>query len=266
MNLDLSGKRALVTGSSGGIGAGIAGALARQGAHVVVHGRNRAEVAAVAAAIGRDGGTAQALVADLRDEAALAAMTAQLLADGGVDVLVNNAGQYVNRDWWQARPADWLALYAANVTPAVHLTQALVPAMRARGWGRIIQVASGEATQPLAFMPDYAASKAALVNLTVSLSKALAGTGITANTVSPGLIATAGVQAFYRHMAAEQGWGTAWEQIEQHVLRAVLPNNSGRLGWVEDVADLVAFVASPSAGYINGANLRVDGGSTRCIN
>jgi NAD(P)-dependent dehydrogenase (short-subunit alcohol dehydrogenase family) len=127
-------------------------------------------------------------------------------------------------------------------------------------------MASGEATQPFAFMPDYAATKAALVNLTVSLAKEVARSGITVNTVSPGIIVTDGVQRFYREVAASRGWGTDWPQIEQGVLREVLDNAVGRLGRVEEVSYLVAFIASPLAGFINGANLRVDGGSTGVIN
>jgi 3-oxoacyl-[acyl-carrier protein] reductase len=106
-----------------------------------------------------------------------------------------------------------------------------VPHMKNQGWGRIIQMASGEATQPFAFMPDYAATKAALVNLTVSLSKELANTGITVNTISPGIIVTPGVEHFYREMATTRGWTTEnWNEIEKHVIREVLYNPLGRLG------------------------------------
>ncbi len=132
--------------------------------------------------------------------------------------------------------------------------------------GRVIQISSGEATNPFPVMPDYSATKAALVNLTVSLSKDLTRSGVTANTVSPGIIVTAGVEAFYRDVGTKRGWGTTWEQIEQGVLREFLDNPCGRLGRVEEVASLVAFLASPRAGYINGANLRIDGGSTSVIN
>jgi len=127
-------------------------------------------------------------------------------------------------------------------------------------------MASGEATQTFAFMLDYGATKAALVNLTVSLAKELARTGITVNTVSPGIIVTDGVERFYREVAANRGWGTEWAEIEQRVLREVLDNPVDRLGRVEEVSYLVTFLASPLAGFINGANLRVDGGSTGVIN
>ena len=178
-----------------------------------------------------------------------------------IDILVNNAGSYANRRWMEASSGDWAALYNANVLSAVRLIRLLAPSMKEHKWGRIIQIASGEATQPFAFMPDYAATKAALVNTTVSLAKELARTGITVNTVSPGIIVTSGVEQFYRSVAAQRGWGTQWPDIEQGVLREILDNPVGRLGQVEDVASLVAFVASPLANFINGANLRVDGGS-----
>ena len=132
--------------------------------------------------------------------------------------------------------------------------------------GRVIQLASGEATQPFAFMPDYAATKDALVNLTVSLAKVLAETGVTANTVSPGIVVTKGVERFYRQTAEERGWGLRWEEVERRVLAEILYNPTGRLGRAEDVANLVAYLASPLSGYVNGANYRVDGGSATSIN
>jgi 3-oxoacyl-[acyl-carrier protein] reductase len=114
-------------------------------------------------------------------------------------------------------------------------------------------------------MPDYAASKAALLNLTASLAKHLDRTGITVNTVSPGIVVTPGVQEFYRLEAGRRAWGEDWPATEAGVLTEILDNPTGRLGRPQEVADLVAFVASPLAGYINGANLRIDGGSTAVV-
>jgi NAD(P)-dependent dehydrogenase (short-subunit alcohol dehydrogenase family) len=267
MDLQLAGKVALVTGSSSGIGAEIARTLAREGAIVIVHGRSSASTEQVALSIAREDGKVVVVTGDLAtDEGAERVASAALAVTSTVDILINNAGTYTNQSWMESTAEGWAVRYNANVLSAVRLVQRLIPQMKARGWGRVIQMASGEATQPFAFMPDYAATKAALVNLTVSLAKEVARTGITVNTVSPGIIVTGGVESFYREVAARRGWGTDWTQIEQWVLREVLDNPVGRLGRVEEVSYLVAFIASPLAGFINGANLRVDGGSTGVIN
>jgi len=157
-------------------------------------------------------------------------------------------------------------LYNKNVVSVARLVRLLVPQMKESHWGRIIQISSGEATQPFRFMPDYAATKAAMINITVSLAKDLAESGVTVNTVSPGIIVTPALEKYYRQLAATRRWGTNWKDIEKSVLREILYNPVGRLGRAEDVANLVAYLTSPLADYINGANFRVDGGSTACIN
>jgi 3-oxoacyl-[acyl-carrier protein] reductase len=267
MDLQLAGKVALVTGSSSGIGAEIARTLAREGTTVIVHGRSSTSAEQVAQSIASQDGKAVVVTGDLTtDKGAEQVVSAALAVTGAVDILINNAGTYANQGWMESTAEEWAARYNANVLSVVRLVQRLIPQMKARGWGRIIQMASGEATQPFAFMPDYAVTKAALVNLTVSLAKEVARTGITVNTVSPGIIVTGGVERFYREVAASRGWGTDWALIEQGVLREVLDNSVGRLGRVEEVSYLVAFIASPLAGFINGANLRVDGGSIGAVN
>jgi 3-oxoacyl-[acyl-carrier protein] reductase len=265
MDLHLQGKRAVVTGSSGGIGEAIAHRLGVEGAAVVVNGRKVEAVQDVVDAIRSHGGQATGMVADLADAVQCDRFIAATAAQGPIDVLVNNAGAFVNRGWDEATPEDWLALYAVNVAATVRCIQGFLPGMRAKGWGRIIQIGTGEAINPFPTMPDYAATKAALLNLTVSLSKHLARSGITVNTVSPGIVVTPGVEEFYRLEASRRGWGDDWPTIEAHILADVLDNPVGRLGRPEEVADLVAFVASPLAGYINGANLRIDGGSTGVV-
>ncbi len=265
MDLHLAGRRAVVTGSSAGIGEDIAVLLAAEGAAVVVHGRRREAVHQVAESIRSRGGQASEAVADLADPGDCARFIGATLDGGPVDVLVNNAGTFVNRGWDQATPGDWLVLYSVNVAAVVRLIQGFLAGMRSAGFGRIIQIGTGEAINPFATMPDYAASKAALLNLTVSLSKHLARSGVTVNTVSPGIVVTPGVKDFYRKEAARRGWGDDWPGIEARILSEVLGNPTGRLGRPEEVAALVAFVASPQAGYINGANLRIDGGSTAVV-
>jgi 3-oxoacyl-[acyl-carrier protein] reductase len=262
MDLQLVGHRALVTGSSGGIGEQIVHRLAAEGVSVIVHGRRARAVQSVVAAICSRGGDAIGAVADLADPGDCARLAGDVGAAGTVDILVNNAAAFVNRGWDEATPEDWIELYAVNVAAAVRLVQAFLPEMRKTTWGRIIQIGTGEAINPFSFMPDYAATKAALLNLTVSLAKHLDRTGITVNTVSPGIVVTPGVEEFYRREATKRGWSDDWRAIEQHVLAEILDNPVGRLGRPEEVADLVAYVASPLSGYVNGANLRIDGGST----
>jgi len=138
--------------------------------------------------------------------------------------------------------------------------------MRQLGWGRIIQISSVVGVQPMAALPDYNVTKAAAINMTVSLSKELANTGITVNTVTPGPIMTAGWIEWARGVAKARDWGDDMAEIEARVVKEVLPNAVGRVGRIDDIATLVAFVASSLAGFINGANLRVDGGVVQTVN
>jgi len=267
MDLQLHGKRALVTGSSRGIGEAIAKQLAREGAVVVVHGRDKPRAEQVAQDIKAEDGSAFVCLGDLSiDEGAALVATKALELLGGVDILVNNAGEYQQRGWQDTLPDDWAAIYNNNVISGVRMARLLLPQMKQLGWGRLIQISSGLAVQPYANLPDYSATKVALLNFTVSLAKEAAGTGITVNSVSPGLVVTARVVEIFRETAAHLGWPDDWAEIERRILQEILPNPTGRLGRPEDVACLVAFLASPLAGYINGANFRVDGGSTVTIN
>lgn len=267
MDLHLRDKRVLITGSSSGIGAAIALALAQEGAIVVVHGRNQEQANRLAQEISADSGKAFVAVGDLSTDQGARQVADKVLSSlGGVDILVNNAGRYDERGWMDSPPDGWAEIYNANVISMVRMIQLLVPQMKQLGWGRIIQIASGLATQPSAFLPDYEASKAATLNLSVSLAKELAQTGITVNTVSPGLIATPGAKRIFSQMAPSKGWDTEWAEIEKHMVQENWPNPTGRLGRPEEVANMVAYLASPLADYINGANLRVDGGGVGAIN
>jgi 3-oxoacyl-[acyl-carrier protein] reductase len=267
MDLELGGRRALVTGSSMGIGEAIAHALAREGAAVLVHGLEQERVDQVVGAITATGGTASGVVADISsDDGAQALADGARSALGGVDILVNNAGVMTPAAWMEATPQMWADLYETNVLGAVRLIQLVAPGMRESGWGRIVQISSTEAFAPFAMFPHYSATKAALVNLTISLAKELARTGVTVNTVTPSIIHTEGIEGFYRFVAQQRGWADDWETIEQNVLREVLDNPVGRFGKVEEVADLVAFLASPRAAFVNGADIRIDGGGAGSIN
>ena len=259
MDLRLSGRRALVTGSSSGLGEAIARLLAREGADVVVHGRNEARTRAVAEEVG-----AQAVaVGDLATDTGADAVAA---AAGQIDVLVNNAGAYDNLGWADSTPELWLRTYEVNVVSAVRMIRHFVPGMRARGWGRVIQIGGGLAVQPVAMQPHYNATLAARHNLAVSLARDLKDTGVTSNVVAPGAILVDHVQQLFIDMAPERGWGEGWAEIERNAAREFMPNDIGRFGRPEEIAGAVAYLASPYADYISGATLRVDGGTIRSVN
>lgn len=269
LDLKLTGKRALVTGSSSGIGEAIAHALAREGVHVVVHGRNPERTQRVAEDIRQKGGKAWVALGDLgHPDAARAVAKNALEALGGVDILVNNAGGADGgmQPWLETDLDQWHATFEQNIYSAVRLIRELVPGMKSSGWGRIIQISSGVGTQPFPVGPDYAAAKAAMINTTVSLAKDLGGTGITVNTISPGPIRTPAAERIFRAVAQQRGWGDDWAEIERLAVQHFVPNPLGRMGTVDEVAVAVAFLASPLAGYIHGSNLRVDGGTVTAIN
>ncbi|WP_166352272.1 SDR family NAD(P)-dependent oxidoreductase [Phytoactinopolyspora limicola] len=256
MDLELAGRRALVTGSSGGIGAAIAHTLAAEGCAVLVHGRDPDAAQRVAKRIRSSGADTGVVLGDLTLDG-VADDVGSAANAFGVDILVNNAGPFAEHDWCGARPRDWLAAFEANVLTAVQVTQAVLPAMQENRWGRVINIGSRAVTTPLPTMVEYSAAKAAVVNMTTSLAQHLSGTGVTANCVSPGVILTPSSEDLLRRRA-----GRRLDRAQMEADAVGAANPSGRLGRVEDIADAVTFLASPRAGYINGVNLRVDGGVT----
>jgi len=265
MDLGLSGRTALVTGSWRGTGAGIAEVLAREGARVLVHGLESGQAEPVVDALAARGLAAHAVTGDITNDAGAAALVESIRALGvAVDVLVNNYGVAEGGDWETTPPDEWVAIYQKNVLSGVRLVHAFADGMRARGWGRIVFLGTVGALRPAARMPHYYASKAVLPNVCTSLAKSLAGSGVTVNLVSPGLIGTAEVKAMFMRRAEKRGWGTDWATVQREAAKEMFDNPLGRVAEIEEVASLVAFVASDRAGYVNGANLRIDGGAADC--
>lgn len=264
MDLYLHGKIALVTGSSKGIGAAIARGLAREGATVIVHGRDVDLARGVVRQIGEAGGTAHAISGDLTDESQVDAMLAEartLARD--VEILVNNAGgSGGSSDWSTTDAAAWASTYDANVLAAMRMAKAVLPAMRRAGWGRIINISSLAGLMPPAANPDYSAAKAAMLAMSASMAKAVASEGVTVNTVSPGTIRSEKLDRRFREVALQRGVApdAPWEQVEAVVLPLFAAVPIGRVGTLDEIADAVAFLASPRTAYITGSNLRLDGG------
>ncbi len=263
MDMKLAGKRALVTGSSSGIGAVIVKALALEGVAVVVHGRNAGRANAVAEAIRASGGKAEVALGDLATDAGADSAAHAALSGGPIDILVNNAGILPRQSWIEATAELWQQTYNSNVISGVRMIQRLVPRMRERHWGRVIQIGGGLAQQPHGSAPHYNATLAARHNLAVSLARDLKDSGVTSNVVAPGAILTEENQPMLVQMAQAYGWGEDWEEIESKAVQAMAPNDVGRLGRPEDIAAAVIYLASPLADYVTGATIRVDGGTIR---
>jgi 3-oxoacyl-[acyl-carrier protein] reductase len=264
MDLKLDGRVALVTGSSKGIGEGVARGLAREGAIVIVHGRNKTKTEEVAHDIIAQGGRAYSVTGDLTNEDEVQRLvneTQALLKP--VEILINNAGgSGETEDWATTRPETWASDYDRNVLAAVRITIRLLPSMREAQWGRIVNISSLAALMPPIKKPGYAAAKAAMIAMTASLAKAVAREGITVNTVSPGTIRSVSLDEAFRKVAVTQGLAAnaPWTEIEQTVLPMFAQVPMGRVGTLAEIADAVSFLVSPRASYITGANLRLDGG------
>jgi NAD(P)-dependent dehydrogenase (short-subunit alcohol dehydrogenase family) len=245
--LDLTGRVAIVTGASQGIGAGIAKRFATAGARVVVHyRRDRQSAKHVVAGIASGGGTAVAITAKLETEAGVAQFFAE--ADdrlGPVDILINNAGQnFPLHPLAEISLDEWQAMFRDNLESMFLCTQAAAAVMRERGGGAIVNIGSISASNPASDHSHYNSAKAGVLAFTRSAAQELGPFGIRVNSVSPGLIRKAGI---------EKAWP---EGVERWLSRVPL----GRLGEPEDIADACLFLASPAARWITGQNLVVDGG------
>ena len=263
MDLSLEQKRVLVTGSTGGIGAGIARRFAAEGATVIINGRRAKQAERVAADIRKAGGKAIVAVGDLSDDEATARVVEIAQAElGGIDVLVNNAAGGEHQNDMTTPPAQWAKAYNINVLSMVRLIQRLLPSMQEQGWGRIINISSAAAVKPAPGMGAYSATKAAILNLTVTMAQAMKGDGVTINSVSPGAILTPDMV----EMGMAQGIGKTPAEVEAAMNQMMDDMPFARMGQVDEIAYVVVFLASELASYVHGANIRVDGGYVPTIN
>ncbi len=263
MDLQLQGKRALVTGSTAGIGLAIARGLAREGAGVIINGRTAQRVDQSVAALNKAGvsGKVEGLAADLGT------------ADGTrtaierfpeVDILVNNLGIFEAKPFEDIPDADWLRFFEVNLLSGVRLSRHYLPGMKKRNWGRIVFISSESAIQIPAEMIHYGMTKTAQLAIVRGLAETTAGTNVTVNSVLPGPTASEGVNTFVEELARDQK--TTRREVEKQFFQNMRPTSLlKRMAEPEEVANLVTFVCSPLSSATNGAALRADGGVVRSI-
>ena len=263
MDLQLTGKLALVTGSTAGIGQAIASSLAAEGARVIVNGRTQARVEAARAEIAAAVPDArlESLAADL-GTAAGAELAAARFPD--VDILVNNLGIFEPRSFEEIRDDEWQRMIEVNFMSGVRLSRHHLPRMKARDWGRIIFIASESGVNIPVEMVHYGVTKTMQIALARGLAETTAGTGVTVNSVLPGPTRSEGVAQFVKDLARTQGMTEA--EMEREFFKTARPSSLlQRFETTEEIAALVAFVASPRSSATNGAALRADGGLLRSI-
>jgi NAD(P)-dependent dehydrogenase (short-subunit alcohol dehydrogenase family) len=263
MDLGLKGKRALVTGSTAGIGVATARLLASEGACVAVNGRTRARVDGAVDAVKREfpDSAITGIAADLGTAGGCAALTAQL---PDVDILVNNLGIFEPKSFEDISDGDWLRFFETNVLSGIRLARHYVGGMRARNWGRIVFVSSESALQIPTEMIHYGVTKTAQLAVARGLAEALAGTDVTVNSVLPGPTASEGVGGFVDQLAQERGVDVA--TITQEFFATARPSSViQRFARPEEVAAMIAYVCGVPASATTGAALRVDGGVVRAI-
>lgn len=263
MKIDLTGKTALVTGSTAGIGRAIAKGLADAGASVIINGRRQDTVDKVVAAVGAGvpGAKLRGVAADVATAAGCEALAR---AAGDVDILINNAGIFEPKEFFEIPDADWTRFFETNVMSGVRLSRALMPGMIERNWGRIVFISSESGLHIPKEMIHYGLTKTAQLALSRGLAELTAGTGVTVNAVLPGPTLSDGVEDFLKAMSKDAG--RPIEEMGAQFVKAHRPTSLlQRFASVEEVANMVVYVASKEASATNGAALRVDGGVVRSI-
>lgn len=256
MELDLHGRRAVVTGASVGIGAETVRVLAEHGATVAFCARTAPAVEELAAALSRSPGTVRGYEADMGDADAVARFCDTVEAEiGAPDILVNNVGASPSRNFLHMSDADWFELFELNVMAAMRLTRRFLPAMRAQQWGRVVMMNTAAAKYPGAAIIDYAATKGALSVATKAIARKYAADGVLINSIAPGRIRTEMWERTAREVA-DRGNGD---------IEAVFTERSkdipiGRFGRADEIANVVLFLCSDLASYMVGATVDVDGG------
>jgi NAD(P)-dependent dehydrogenase (short-subunit alcohol dehydrogenase family) len=263
MDLQLAGKRALVTGSTAGIGFAIAEALAKEGATVVVNGRTDDRVNDAIKKLRTSGiqSAIEGLTADLGTVAG-AQLAAKKFPE--VEILVNNLGIFEPKSFEEISDADWFRFFEVNVLSGVRLSRQYLPKMKQRNWGRIIFISSESAVQIPAEMIHYGTTKTAQLAISRGLAETTAGTGVTVNAVLAGPTASEGVTEFVDKLAAEKKTDRA--SFEKEFFQSMRPTSLlKRFARPDEVAAMVAFLCSPLSSATNGAAIRADGGVVRSI-
>ena len=263
MDLQLEGKRALVTGSTAGIGFAIAKGLAKEGASVIVNGRSTKRVDEALTALNKAGvsGNLEGLAADLGTADGTRAAIERFPE---VDILVNNLGIFETKPFESITDADWLHIFEVNILSGVRLSRHYLPGMKRRNWGRVVFISSESGVQIPTEMIHYGMTKTAQLAIARGLAETTAGTNVTVNSVLPGPTASEGANNFVEKLARDQK--TTRQEVEKQFFENMRPTSLlKRMAEPDEVAHLVTFVCSPLSSATNGAALRVDGGVVRSI-
>ncbi len=263
MKIDLSGKTALVTGSTAGIGLAIARGLAETGAEVIINGRSQPKIDAAVAAIWKavSGAKVRGIAADVSTAAGCKAL---LSAQPQVDILINNAGIFEPKDFFEIPDEDWTRFFEVNVMSGVRLSRGYMQGMLKRNWGRIVFIASESALVIPSEMIQYGMTKTAQLSISRGLAELTRGTAVTVNSVMPGPTLSEGVETFVKDLARQNGEPedeAIANFVKQHRPTSLLQ----RFASVDEIANMVIYVSSKEASATNGAALRAEGGIINTI-